>query len=191
MESDLSLIEKIKSSNDEKCLMELIQRHSGIYIHIVGQYSRNENPMMDVNSIMEDKDYIIYKSALNYNPNDNTKFSTYLANETKWKCLNSINKKRRLKEDSLEEYQYDASTEITAIDDIEKTEAFDLFQTMLKKEKDHRVKKIIDIRYNSDNNKLIPWKIVAKKMNMSIQGCINIHNRFIKKTKETLNKNYV
>ena len=53
----------------------------------------------------------------------------------------------------------------------------------LKKEKDERVKKIIDMRYNGPHNKLTPWRIIAEKLDMSIQGCINIHNRFINKIK--------
>jgi cytochrome c oxidase assembly protein Cox11 len=114
-----------------------------------------------------------------------------LANETKWKCLNQISKKRRLKESSLNEFELDLPYEITPLDNLKKSEAFELFQEMLNQEKDERVKKIIDIRYNSDNNKLIPWRVVAKKMKMSIQGCINIHNKFVKRAKEQLNKNYV
>ena len=43
------------------------------------------------------------------------------------------------------------------------------------------------MRYNSDNNKLIAWKIIAKEMKMSIQGCINIHNKFINKHQKELN----
>ena len=62
---------------------------------------------------------------------------------------------------------------------------------MLEKEKDNRVKKIIDIRYNTTNNKLGPWRVVAKELDMYIQGCINIHNKFITKVKNELNKNHV
>jgi hypothetical protein len=42
------------------------------------------------------------------------------------------------------------------------------------------------MRYGSDYNKLIPWKNIAKKLRMSIQGCINIHNKFIEQTKKEL-----
>jgi DNA-directed RNA polymerase specialized sigma subunit len=59
-----------------------------------------------------------------------------------------------------------------------------LFKNCLKKEKDERVKKIIDLRYEVDNNKLTPWRKIAKELDMSIQGCINIHNRFINKVKK-------
>ena len=191
MESDLSLINKIKDSQDSNCLTELISRHSGIYIYIVDQFTKNEQVSSCRDSILEDKDFIIYKSAINYNPEKNSKFSTYLANQTKWKCLNALKKARNKKEVSLEQAFKKPSEDDSSIDQISKIEALALFQSMLEKENDKRIKKIIDIRYNTSNNKLTPWRTAAKKLNMSIQGCINIHNRFIKKVNKEFEKNYV
>ena len=59
-----------------------------------------------------------------------------------------------------------------------------MLKDSLNKEKDVRVKKIIDMRYNGPHNKLTPWRIIANELEMSIQGCINIHNRFINKLKK-------
>lgn len=188
MESDLSLINKIQSENDENCLVELIERHSGIYIYIVDQFSKNHNPLLDKNLILEDKDYVIYKSALKYNPKINVKFSTYLANEARWKCLNHINKKKKKKESSMQDLEFDPSLEETPLTETLKFEGYNVLQKMLKKENDERVKKIIDIRYNSDNIKLIPWRVIADELKLSIQGCINIHDRFIAKVQKELNK---
>ena len=188
MESDLSLINKIQSENDEDCLVELIERHSGIYIYIVDQFSKNHNPLLDKNLILEDKDYVIYKSALNYNPKINVKFSTYLANEARWKCLNHINKKKKKKESSVDDLEFEFSSEETPFTEVLKFEGYNILQKMIKKESDERVKKIIDIRYNSDNIKLIPWRVIADELKLSIQGCINIHDRFIAKVQKELNK---
>ena len=66
-----------------------------------------------------------------------------------------------------------------------------MFNDMLEKESDPRVKKIIDIRYNTTNNKLIPWRTASKELKMSIQGCINIHDKFIDKVKKQFDKRYV
>ena len=91
MESDLSLINKIKQENDGGCLEELISRHSGIYVYIVDKYTKNKSYVTNRDFILDDKDYMIYQSALSYKPDMNSKFSTFLANQTKWKCLNAIN----------------------------------------------------------------------------------------------------
>ena len=193
MESDLSLIEKIKSENNENSLVELIERHSGIYIYIVDQFSKNHNPLLDKSLILEDKDCVIYESAMKYNPKANVKFSTYLANQARWMCLNHINKKKKIKESSMQDLELDPSSEETPLNEVLKLEGYNMLREMLEKENDERVKKIIDIRYNSDNIKLIPWRVIADELKLSIQGCINIHDRFIAKVQKELNKkkNYV
>lgn len=191
MESDLSLIKKIQSTQDKNCLDELINRHSGIYIYIVDKFTKNKNYNVDRETILSEKDFMIYKSALDYDPNKNSKFSTYLANQTKWKCLNEINAIRNKRMVSMDTLYNKASEEETSHEILSKIEAFDIFNNALEEETDSRVKKIIDIRFNTDNNRLRPWREVSKELNMSIQGCINIYNRFINKVKKKFDKNYV
>ena len=191
MESDLSLINKIKEENDGGCLEELINRHSGIYIYIVDKYTKNKNSCLNRDFILDDKDYTIYQSALSYKEDKNSKFSTFLANQTKWKCLNAINSIKNKPTTNIE----DAYGDICDVEDSHqilcRMEAFDCFNDMLKKENDPRVKKIIDIRYNTTNNRLIPWRVVSKELDLSIKGCINIHNKFINKVKQQFDNNYV
>jgi len=191
MESDLSLINKIKNDNDGGCLEELINRHSGIYVYIVDKYTKNKNSCLNRDFILDDKDYVIYQSALSYKPEKNSKFSTFLANQTKWKCLNAINNVRNKPTTSIDRVYGKISDEDNSHEILCKMEAFDCFNKMLEEENDPRVKKIIDIRYNTTNTKLVPWRIVSKEMDLSIQGCINIHNRFIKKVKQQFDNNYV
>ena len=147
MESDLSLINKIKEHRDDGCLLELIDRHSGIYVYIVDQYTKNKRNAINRDSILDDKDYIIYTSALSYDPSRNSKFSTFLANQTKWKCLNELNKKKNKKEVSIEKIYSRPSGEENSFEKLSKMEALDMFSLMLSEEKDKRVKKIIDIRF--------------------------------------------
>ena len=146
--------------------------------------SGNQN-VGDKNALTEEKNLNIYSSALSYDPNRNTKFSTHLANQTKWKCLNIINKKKRNREIYIDDERCfkEPSCE-SFIGEIKKNEVFNVFESCLKQESDSRVKKIIDLRYNTDNNKVRAWRVIASEMGMSIQGCINIHNKFIQKVKK-------
>lgn len=191
MESDLSLINKIKNDNDGKCLAELIERHSGIYVYIVDKYVKRNNSFLDRDFILDDKDYTIYQSALSYKPEKNSKFSTFLANQTKWKCLNAINSIKKKPTTSIDKVYGDVCDKDDSHQIVCKMEAFDCFNKMLEEENDLRVKKIIDIRYNTTNTKLVPWRKVSKELSLSIQGCINIHNKFIKKVKQQFDNNYV
>lgn len=144
--------------------------------------------ILDKDLIMDDKDFTIYSSALKFDSTRETKFSTHLANEVKWKCLNAINKIKKRKESNIEDdVNYVEPSCGDFIDSINERETLRNFQNLLDEENDERVKKIIDMRYNSVNNKLTSWKIIASHLHMSIQGCINIHNKFINKHK----KNYV
>ena len=52
---------------------------------------------------------------------------------------------------------------------------------------DSRIAKIFSMRYlEGDNNKLTPWKNIGANLELSIQGCINIHDKAISKIKKEL-----
>ena len=189
VESDLTLISKIQEDNaDQESLIALVDRHSGIFHTMVNYFMSSPQCVFDKNLIVEDKEITIYDSALNYDPSRNTKFSTHLANQTKWKCLNALNKKKKSRECFIDdENTYIEPSCDSFIKDIDKEEALDVFERCLETEEDERVKKIVDMRYGSTNNKLIPWRSIAKKLDLSIQGCINIHNKFINKVKKEAN----
>lgn len=185
VDSDYTLISNIQEENDEDSLLEIIDRHSGIFHTMVNQFMSHPHCSLDKSLLVGEKDSTIYSAALNYDPTRKTKFSTHLANQTKWKCLNILNKKKKNKEFQLDDNSnYDEPFSDGFLREIDKGEAFSLFNKCLKKEKDERVKKIIDLRYGVDNNKLTPWRKIAEELDMSIQGCINIHNRFINKVKK-------
>jgi DNA-directed RNA polymerase specialized sigma subunit len=183
--SDLTLIKNLKQTRDEESLLQLIERHSGIYHSMVNHFMSHPQNSLDKNQMVDEKDSTIYSAALNYDPTRKTKFSTHLANQTKWKCLNLLNKNKRMREFFIDEDEnhFEPSCE-SFLSKLTREEAFSLFQKCLKKEKDERVKKIIDIRYDGPHNKLTPWRMISEELNMSIQGCINIHNRFIEKVKK-------
>ena len=183
--SDLTLISQIQDQNDQNSLLELIDRHSGIFHSMVNYFMSHPALLLDKSYLVGEKDSTIYDSALNYDPHRNTKFSTHLANQTKWKCLNLLNKKKKNREVFIDDdSNYIEPSCESFIYDINKEEALSVFKKCLEREKDKRVKKIIDMRYGSANNKLAPWRLIAQELNMSIQGCINIHNKFINKVKK-------
>jgi len=182
--SDLTLIEKLQERKDEDSLLELIERHSGIYHSMVNHFMSHPQNALDKDQMVNEKDATIYSAAMNYDPNRKTKFSTHLANQTKWKCLNLLNKNKRMKQFFIDEDEnhFEPSCE-SFIADLTRGEVLSVFETCLKKEKDERVKKIVDVRYGRTDNKLTPWRVISEELKMSIQGCINIHNRFIEKVK--------
>ncbi len=180
--TDSALAEKIRDSNDGEALTELISRHSGIYVDMLKKFGYKSLSQNQISDIMEDKDYVIYKAALEYDP-EKAKFSTHLANKTKYLCLTqrTKNKKNHLTSnyDDLEFCQKDQS--LNPRDQYIFNDSFSRILNLIEDHDDKRLRVIFHERYfGGKQGKLKPWKEVAKKVKLSAQGCINIHNRAVK-----------
>ena len=188
MESDIFLIEKVKKEADLNSLNLLIERHSGIYLDMVNSVIPNNCDFLDKNDIIDDKNISIYKAVMNFDENKNTKFSTYLGNETRWKCLNLFNRGTKYKYLDINDFNDDENlSDDEMLNKISSKEILDKVYLYANNHKDERVTKIINLRYKiGEGNKTMPWKNISEKVNVSIQGCINIHDRFIEEIKKDL-----
>jgi RNA polymerase sigma factor (sigma-70 family) len=191
--SDLNLIENIQNKTDTNdSLSKLVERHSGIYLEMVNSYASPNNPFIDYEELIQDKEYKIYDAALKYKKDKGAKFSTYLGNETKWMCLNLYNKNKRrpaFHSDFIENMPEDSQLTEDTISESIKRDLFDKVLNAIKKHPDKRVEKIFEMRYVIGvKNKVMPWKQIGDKMNLSIQGCINIHNSAVEHVRENLNE---
>ena len=182
--TDKQLIYNIQNEHSvDESLNLLIQRHSGIYINIVNSYVPKNSPFVRKSDIIEEKDYHIYMAALKYEEGHGTKFSTYLGNETKWLCLNTFNKAKRRPELTSEDF----IQEKNIYEDADLGEERELLGRVFEFTRCHpdpRVAKIFNLRYvETHGNKLTPWEKISAKLNLSIQGCINIHNKALETIK--------
>ena len=191
---DLQLVDNIKKdTKTEDCLQELIGRHTGIYLDIVNKYTLNGNTTNRLD-LIDEKDYNIYQAALKYEGDRGTKFPSFLGNETKWICLNKFNKRKRDPQLSIDDVK--ESDILHPKKEKIKKEDLEVFSEAIKLSKAHkdkRVEKIFEMRYiTGEKNKVMPWKKISEELNMSIQGCINIHNSAVEKFKiELKDKDYV
>jgi hypothetical protein len=189
--SDLDLIKNIKNKKKiDDSLQELVDRHSGIYLDIVNSFLKNCNNDSLKQEIINEKEFAIYNSALKYDENRGTKFSTFLGNEAKWACLNASNKNKKYLE--LNDNTYDFET---IKDEAEfsinnfKDQILKDFNEQIKNHPDKRIQKIFAMRY-SGSKKLTPWRKISKEMNLSIQGCINIHNAALNSISKHIRSKY-
>lgn len=191
---DFQLVENIKKDRlTDDSLKELINRHTGIYLDIVNKYTQSSNATNKLD-LIDEKDYNIYQAALKYQDDRGTKFPTFLGNETKWICLNKHNKKKKDPQLSIDDIK--ESDILTNKCEKIKKDDLEIFGEAIKFSKTHkdkRVEKIFEMRYiTGEQNKVMPWKKISEELNMSIQGCINIHNSAIEKFKIKLKeKKYV
>lgn len=195
--SDIELIKNLKNNiSSEESLNLLVERHSGIYLDMVNSYASPNSPFINYNDLIKDKEYKIYDAAIKYDESKGAKFSTYLGNETKWMCLNIYNRNKRrpaffnefLENMSDEEHQQ------FSCDTISQSIKEDMLNQILRKIKtlpDKRINQIFEMRYvMGRKNKVMPWKDIGKKMKLSIQGCINIHNSAVKEIQKQLTKEF-
>lgn len=188
---DNQLIELIKkNSNAEACLQVLIDRHSGLCVDMINNYCARSHNQSTHEELMKDKDFQIYSSALKFDPEKGSKFSTYLGNEIKWKCLNIYNRNKTRKTIPVEENLINYFSYINQ--EPNESESHSIFQDIInhaKSDKDERVGKIFELRYvEGKHNTVMPWKNISKKIGMSIQGCINIHDSALRKIKHKIRK---
>lgn len=189
--TDTELINDIKNNvNVDESLSNLVDRHSGIYLDMVNAYSSANNPFIDRDELIKDKDYKIYQAALNFDKDRGAKFSTYLGNETKWSCLNSYNKNKRkpvFNSEHIENMPENPNVNEDSMAETLKKDLFDKVLSIIKKHPDKRVEKIFNMRYIiGTKNKVMPWKDIGNKMELSIQGCINIHNSAVDHVRQHL-----
>ena len=180
--TDSALTDLIKAENDEGALEELISRHSGIYVDMLKKFGMNCLTHNQVSDIMNDKDYVIYKAALEYDETK-AKFSTHLANKTKYMCLTQKTKNKNNKISSnFDDVQFSQKdNSYTPDEECKINDSFSRILNLINKHKDKRLKTIFHERYFCGRRgTLKPWKEVARKLNLSAQGCINIHNKAVK-----------
>ena len=180
--TDSALTDLIKAENDEGALEELISRHSGIYVDMLKKFGMNCLTHNQVSDFMNDKEYVIYKAALEYDETK-AKFSTHLANKTKYMCLTQKTKNKNNKISSnFDDVQFSQKdNSYTPDEECKINDSFSRILNLINKHKDKRLKTIFHERYFCGRRgKLKPWKEVARKLNLSAQGCINIHNKAVK-----------
>tara|TARA_B100002019_G_scaffold289488_1_gene305207 strand:+ start:1522 stop:2142 length:621 start_codon:yes stop_codon:yes gene_type:complete len=191
--NDLILVKNIQEGIDEEFSLEkLYNLHSKIFYKMVNTFIADTNKSLKEELFKECK-YHIYFAAKNFNFEKNTKFSTYLANIIKWTCLNLNLKNKRsinnfFSEIGVAQEDEDEDQNFIKLDERSKiinNEIIEKVFSIAKSHSDDRIFKIFELRYKDGNkNKVMPWKLVSRQIGMSIQGCINIHNNFIRDIKK-------
>ena len=174
--SDNYLVERIRVANCENSLKELIKRHSGLCFKIIKRYASSFYANnIDIIEASTDKNLIIWNSAKSFSIEKNVKFSTWLANQIKYSCLNALNKKSKDRLITTENDILDILKEKVTQESVDDN-LFEFTHNILNQLKDKRIKQIFSMRY-SIHSKKPSWCTVAERINVSTQTAINLHNR--------------
>ena len=123
----------------------------------------------------------------NFKSNKKIKFSTWLGNQMRYYCLNLINKNHSAISMDDENIKYILEKNQIAIPENFDKEKIELILDILNQMKDKRMSKIFKLRYFNKSNKVLSWNAIGKRLKISTQTAINIHNKALKLINTKLN----
>tara|TARA_Y100000593_G_C4160518_1_gene261791 strand:+ start:82 stop:678 length:597 start_codon:yes stop_codon:yes gene_type:complete len=185
---DAKLVRNIQENQCDESLKTLISRHTPLCYNILQKFypvlSKNGFSKDDV---FNDKDYLIYKSAMLFKIHKKTKFSTWIGNYTRYHCLNLLNsKKGQVLISTEDESVKNLLNKKTEDQNTEGSNTEEFVSFILNELHDKRVQKIYMMRYFSKDGKKKTWKEIARELGVSSQTVINIHNKAKKILKNKL-----
>jgi len=112
MQEDTQLAINVQENNCEKSLKKLIEKHSRLCFDILQKFTPVLKGMgYHMDDIFNEKDFLVYKSAIKFKPDKGVKFSTWLGNYTRYHCLTLLSAKGKQKifyqEDEVIKYNLD------------------------------------------------------------------------------------
>ena len=176
-DSDISLVTKIKDSNCNDSFEKLSSSYDNFYFSIARRYSQALTKMgMSKEEIKSEKDFILYKAIQSFDAKQKTKFSTWFCNCSRYHFLNYINSNKKYVLSEEKTIDFFNNKDILLVVD-KNSDMLDYLNSLLSSFKDKRVYDVYKLRYFSNNEKLTTWNKIAKKLGMSTQTAINLHEK--------------
>jgi DNA-directed RNA polymerase specialized sigma subunit len=175
--SELDLISKVKVDNCNDSFGELSKLYDNFYYSIAQKYSSTlVKAGMNKDDIKYEKDFILYKAVKSFDAKQKTKFSTWFCNCVKYHFLNYINsnKKYILAEENKIDF-FNNKDILVCVD--KNNDTYSYLLSLLSSFKDERIRQVYELRYFSGGEKLATWNSIAKKLGVSTQTAINLHEK--------------
>ena len=177
---DIELVNNVQEDNCQDSLKELINRHSALCYNVYQKYgSTLSSSGVFFDDVVKEKDYVIYKSAMSYNPEKNTKFSTWVGNHARYHCLNLINANQKyvaVNDSTLSYFMENNQPHPDSSQSQERQDTLEYIFNLLSQLKDKRIKKVFELRYLGGDGKE-SWSKIGENMGVSTQTAINLHDR--------------
>jgi len=174
---DLKLVKKIKSKNCNDSFIKLSSSYENFYFSIAKKYTPALLKMgMSKDDIKSEQYYILYKAISSFDAKQKTKFSTWFCNCARYHFLNYINSNKKYVFSEEKTVDFFNNKDLLLVID-KNSDMLDYLNSLLSSFKDKRVYDVYKLRYFSNNEKLTTWNKIAKKLGMSTQTAINLHEK--------------
>lgn len=178
----LSDVELIKLINEETCndaFCELVSRHENLYYKVCHGYMNGlKRSGVSSEDILSDKMFVFYNSLSSFDADKNVKFSTWLANQARFHCLNRIsNTKNKFFVDN-EEISPIIDSEISMEAYRKKPVKVNLenILTAFSDVSDDRISYVFKRKYSDYK---VKWKNIAEELGVTTQTVLNLHKKGI------------
>jgi RNA polymerase sigma factor (sigma-70 family) len=176
---DKILIRNVKKLGCNESFLELCRRYENAFYKMCQKYTPALiNSGVCPQDIYNEKNIIIYNCIKTFKASKKTKLSTWICNYARYLCLNSINARKFLMSvdnEDLKKIVENASSFSEFKNKENKDDDMKYIYNLLGQIKDKRILKIIQFRHLERDKK--EWKYIAKKLNISAQTAINLHER--------------
>jgi RNA polymerase sigma factor (sigma-70 family) len=181
---DETLIKKIVEKQCNKSLIELVNRHHGMIFNIGKKYCGPCN--LDISELNDNKYWIIFNAAKSFNPTKGSKFSTWLANQLRFFCLNYKNKNSKLIPIENEHLEFFINNFAKNENHSNKKEIINNIVDLFNQISDPNTKNAIYYRYFHNKERILNYSEIAKILNVTPQTVLNWHNKFVQFAKKKL-----
>jgi RNA polymerase sigma factor (sigma-70 family) len=183
--TDLELCENVLTKNCSASFQSLFERHIKLFSSISSKIIGFNNSNFD--EFTSNRYNILFETIKSFNPKMKVKFSTWLANQIRYFCLNLKNKNNRLiiTDDSSLEFLINSEN---AREKKAEGELIFNVKDILNKIQDKKIKDVIYYRYFYKDGEVLNYNEIGKILNVTAQTALNWHNKFIKIAKKKLTK---
>lgn len=181
--TDLQLIDQVKQNQNSDSLMELVERHTGIYINMVNRYTYV--PKIERDDLLEHKMYNIYNYALKYDPDKNMKFSTWVGQNIKWQCQKLITENQDAGIMVSESELADFLEEEEDVGQAKHREIVDFINSEVDTAENQKFAEIYRMRHTKPG---CTWEQIAFKFGISKQAVRMLYLRNLKKIETKIHK---
>lgn len=193
-----SLVHELKKEFDETKFNLLAENTKRIYFKRIESYFRCKNFLSesDKENIKDGYKSFIFNAIYSYDSLKMSSFTTYLHNMTNYMLytLYTVEYKEERKKNAewVATYEGKINDSTNLLSQIYKKEDYSSAKEALKHcletFHDKRIKKILDIRFNTYQHKNAPWKEVAQKVGCSKQYCHFLLEHFFYQLRTELKK---
>lgn len=187
MESDYSLIYKIKTNADSNALIEFTARHEGLIIQQFSRYCHESG--VSIEDLSQDKYLVANNAANSWDEKFKVKPASWLGNCARFHALNTI--KHITKHEKCSSYEpkelEKAIDGVKCFDEEAKHKNFiDWVLFLASEHKDERIHKIIQQYYFSTKKTDRTFGKIGEKLKMTSQGVKLLHDGFMKFVKRKI-----